>query len=383
MNDAAFLRPWITFAGGVLVFVVLWWARVLFEPIALAVLLTFLLAPIVKALQRWIGRVAAVVMVTVLMAGLAGGMTWGLTRQLGALAEDLPEYRVTILAKLRDFRRAQNGGSLTQIQRTVRDIQAELATTTDPTTARRSAQAPASNWTAAWDLSNYMDPVANALGFAGLVSILVIFMLLEREQLRDKFLKLVGDEQALKTTRALDEAGRRISRYLLIQLTINSIFGVAAGVGLWAIGVPLPLLWGAFATVLRFIPYVGPFMAAAAPVLVAFAALPGWQSPLLVVGLFTVLELITNLILETYFFAGAAGVSQTALLISIAIWTWLWGPLGLVLATPLTVCFVVFGRHIPSMQFITTMMADERVDSEIEDRYESDRRSHAGHSLAH
>ncbi len=187
---------------------------------------------------------------------------------------------------------------------------------------------------------------------------MVIFMLLERRDLRDRLIGLFGHGQLAITTKAFDEAGTRVSRQLLMQSLVNLVYGIAAGVGLYFLGVPYPLVWAALGAALRFIPYVGPVLGAGAPILVSLAALQGWAGPLWVVGLFVVLELFTNLVLETVLYAGAAGVSQVALLVSVAFWTWLWGPLGLLMATPLTVCLVVLGKHVPGLEFVGTLMAD-------------------------
>jgi hypothetical protein len=187
---------------------------------------------------------------------------------------------------------------------------------------------------------------------------MVIFMLLERRDLRNRLIELIGHGQLAITTRAFDEAGTRVSRQLLMQSLVNLLYGVAVGIGLYFLGVPYPLVWATLGAALRFIPYIGPILGAGAPILVSLAALQGWAAPLWVVGLFVVLELFTNLVLETVLYAGAAGVSQVALLASVAFWTWLWGPLGLLLATPLTVCLVVLGKHVPGLEFVGTLMAD-------------------------
>ena len=187
---------------------------------------------------------------------------------------------------------------------------------------------------------------------------MVIFMLLERRALRDRLIGLIGHGQLAITTKAFDEAGTRVSRQLLMQSLVNLVYGIAAGVGLYFLGVPYPLVWAVLAAVLRFIPYLGPVLGAGAPILVSLAATDGWTGPLFVVGLFVVLELFTNLVLETVLYAGAAGVSPVALLASVAFWTWLWGPLGLLMATPLTVCLVVLGKHVPGLEFVGTLLAD-------------------------
>jgi hypothetical protein len=187
---------------------------------------------------------------------------------------------------------------------------------------------------------------------------LVLFMLLDREDLRDRLLRLFGHGQLAVTTKAIDEAGMRVSRQLLLQTIVNVIYGALALGGLYLLGVPYPLFWGAVGAALRFIPYLGPVAAGGGPIVLAMAALPGWTRPLEVAGYYVVLELFTNLVLETVLYAGAAGVSQVALLIAVAFWTWLWGPLGLVLATPLTVCVVVLGKRVPALEFLGTLMSD-------------------------
>lgn len=204
----------------------------------------------------------------------------------------------------------------------------------------------------------WLGPIVVPLGTTGLVLAMVIFMLLERRDLRDRLLGLFGHGRLAVTTKAFDEAGARVSRQLLMQSLVNLIYGIAVGVGLYLLGVPYALVWAALGAALRFIPYIGPVLGAAAPILVSLAALQGWTRPLWVVGLFLGLELFTNLVLETVLYAGAAGVSQVALLVSLAFWTWLWGPLGLLMATPLTVCLIVLGKHIPGLEFVGTLMAD-------------------------
>jgi predicted PurR-regulated permease PerM len=206
---------------------------------------------------------------------------------------------------------------------------------------------------------SWLNPILAPLTTAGLVVTMVIFMLLERRDLRDRLIRLFGLAQLDVTTRAFDEAGARVSRQLLMQALVSVIYGVAAGVGLYVLDVPYPLVWAALGAVLRFVPYVGPLLGAGAPILISLAAADGWVGPLWVVGLFVVLELFTNLVLETVLYAGAAGISSVALLLSVAFWTWLWGPLGLLIATPLTVCLVVLGKHVPGLEFVGTLMAQQ------------------------
>ncbi len=359
MDDSSkTLTRWLTFAGCVLITVILYWAQAVLVPIALAILLTFVLTPPVTWLERWIGRYAAVLTVVLLVMALAGLAGWGLARQLDFLADDLPRYRVNILAKIADVRGAGKGGSVEKLQETIDDIKTDLGKSDTPRGTMARPVVVRSEQVAGFSGFAWLAPIVGRLGTAGLVLVLVIFMLLERRGLRDRLIGIIGRGQLTTTTRALDEAGSRVSRQLLMQSLVNLVYGVIAGLGLYVLGVPYPLVWAALGAALRFIPYLGPVIAAGAPIVVSLAALPGWAGPLSVVALFVVLELFTNLVLETVLYAGAAGVSQVALLVSVAFWTWLWGPLGLLMATPLTVCLVVLGKHVPGLQFVGLLMAD-------------------------
>ena len=352
------LKPWVTFAGCVLVVVVLYWAQAVLVPIALAILLTFVLTPPVTWLQRWIGRIPAVLAMVTLVFTVLGLAGWGLARQMDHLAEDLPRYRVNILAKIADVRGAGKGGSVEKLQETIEDIKTDLGKSEVPRGTVSRPVVVTSEQVAGFSGFAWLGPIVGPLGTAGLVLAMVIFMLLERRDLRDRLIGLFGHGQLAITTKAFDEAGTRVSRQLLMQSLVNLVYGIAAGIGLYFLGVPYPLVWAALGAALRFIPYVGPVLGAGAPILVSLAAAEGWAGPLWVVGLFVVLELFTNLVLETVLYAGAAGVSPVALLASVAFWTWLWGPLGLLMATPLTVCLVVLGKHVPGLEFVGTLLAD-------------------------
>ncbi|HVH58467.1 MAG TPA: AI-2E family transporter [Vicinamibacterales bacterium] len=352
------LKPWVIFAGCVLVIVVLYWAQAVLVPIALAVLLTFVLTPPVNWLERWIGRVPAVLVAVSLVFIVLGLAGWGLARQMDHLADDLPTYRVNILAKIADVRGAGKGGSVEKLQETIEGIRTELGQSSAQTGTASRPVVVTSELVPGFSGFSWLGPLLGPLGTAGLVLAMVIFMLLERRDMRDRLIGLFGHGQLTVTTKAFDEAGTRVSRQLLMQSLVNLVYGIAAGIGLYVLGVPYPFVWAALGAALRFIPYIGPVIGAGAPILVSLAALPGWAGPLWVVGLFVVLELFTNLVLETVLYAGAAGVSQVALLVSLAFWTWLWGPLGLLMATPLTVCLVVLGKHVPGLEFVGLLMAD-------------------------
>jgi predicted PurR-regulated permease PerM len=363
IDDRGALSSWVTFAGCVLVVAVLYWAQVVLVPVSLAVLLTFVLAPPVVWLQRRIGRIPAVLTVVILVFTFAGLAGWGVIRQMSTVGTDISTYRSNIRAKIADVRGAQDDAYLSKFGKAIRELQAEFGMTeaapgtlAKPLVVTTEKAAGPSVAAAAW--LGWLGPLVSPLSTGVFVAMLVLFMLLEREQLRDTILGLVGHGRLARTTKALGDAGARVSRQLLMQTVVNLVYGAIAAAGLWMFGVPYPLFWGAIGAVLRFIPYLGPVTAAAGPVVLAFAALPGWTRPLEVAAFYVALEIFTNMVLETILYAGAMGVSQVALLISIAFWTWLWGPVGLVMATPLTVCLVVLGKHVPGLNFLGTLLSD-------------------------
>jgi len=361
MNDASRdLRRWLNFAGFVLVFGVLYWLQVVFIPLALAVIFALILSPLAGRLQHWIGRVASVLVTVVLFFAVLSLSVWALANQVTHLLSDIPVYKETIIDKLDDVRQLARGGSVDSVQEAIAQIQNTIEQPGVEATsfAVPFVESPGKAWSV-WTFAGVLGPVMGPLATAGLVTVLVIFLLLERDGIRRRLIDLIGHGNLAVTTRAIDEAGRRVSHQLLMQALVSAIYAVGVGVGLYFIGVPYAFLWAALAFFLRFIPYVGPFIAAGAPILVALATLPGWERPLVVIVLFVVLELFTNLVLETYLYAGSAGVSPFALLVALAFWTWLWGPVGLLLGTPLTICVVVLGKHVPRFGAVSAFMAEE------------------------
>jgi predicted PurR-regulated permease PerM len=352
------VRGWIVFAGCVLIVGVLYWAQAVLVPVSLAVLITFVLTPPVTWLQRRIGRVGAVLTVVILVFTFFGLAGYGVYRQMTTMGEELPTYRANIRAKILDVRVAKSGGSVEKLEKTLAQIQGDLGTPKPAAGTTAQPVVVTNDQVAGFSAFSWLGPVVEPLSTAGFVVTLVLFMLLDREDLRDRLIGLFGHGQLAVTTKAMDEAGMRVSRQLLLQTVVNLIYGALALGGLYLLGVPYPLFWGALGAALRFIPYIGPIGAAGGPIVMAMAALPGWTRSLEVAGFYVALELFTNLVLETVLYAGAAGVSQVALLIAVAFWTWLWGPLGLVLATPLTVCVVVLGKRVPALEFLGTLMSD-------------------------
>jgi predicted PurR-regulated permease PerM len=344
-------------------FVLLAVAKEVFIPIALAMLLTFVLAPVVRLLDRRLPHGIAVAVTVVLAFSVIGGVGYLLAAQVTTLAGDLPKYEGTIKRKIREIRRAGRGGSIEKAQSTVKEVIGELQKSDDPKAARKPAPVVVEREppTGLAGVRETLGGLAEALATAGLVAVLVIFMLLERQRLLDRLIRLGGYRSTSVTTKILTDAGERISRYLLMQTLINAGFGLAIGAGLFFIGVPYALLFGVLAAALRFVPYVGAWIAASFPLVMALAVFDGWREPLAVLAVFVGVELTIYLVIEPFLIGHSAGVSPLALLITLAFWTWLWGPVGLVLGTPLTVCLVALGKHVPGMEFVVVLFGDEPV----------------------
>ena len=370
----------------------MYFGRDVLIPVALAALLTFLLAPVVTVLQRWLGRIGAVLLVVLLILAGAGTAAYMLTSQMVDLATKLPDYQQNIQAKLRSFK-FPSSGRFTKFSAAVEELKKDLPgakppESTSPLASTNSennllvetpeVRAPALLPVPVIEKSEnnpihvvrvVLSPLLGPIGTAALVLLLVIFMLLKREDLRSRIIRLIGQGHISATTRAMDDAGSRVARYLLMQLVVNLTYGILVAIGLYFIGVPNALLWGAFATVLRFIPYVGPWIAATLPIALSLAVSPGWTMPLMTVSLFVLLELLSNNILEPWLYGSSTGVTPVALIFAALFWTWLWGPVGLVLATPMTVCLVVMGRHIPRLSFLGVLLSDEQALTPAEDCY--------------
>ena len=353
------MRPIALLIGVVTTVAALRLGREFLVPVAVAGLLTFLLNPIVRFFERRLSRVVSVFLVVVLSFSVIGALAWLLAGQAAGLGEDIPTYRDHLKRKIADIRGASRGSVIEKVQSATKDVVEELKKEAPP---GKPAEKPVpvvvkESAPALWQLPALLE----ALGNVGLVLVLVIFMLLERLQLRDRLIRVVGFGRMATTTKAMDEAARRISHYLTMQTLINGTFGLGVALGMLLIGLPYAFLWGFLAAALRFIPYIGPWAAALLVTLAGLAVFDGWLQPALIVGLFIALELFTNLVLETYFYSQSAGVSQVALLLAIAFWTWLWGAIGLALATPLTVCLFVLAKHVPDLEIISVLMSDEPV----------------------
>lgn len=356
-----------------IIVMVLYFGREIIIPIALAVLLSFVLAPLVALLQRLrIPRGLGVVSVVVIAFALIFAMGSLLATQLAQLAGDLPRYQSTISEKIQSFRETTAGrGTLERASSMLKDLSKELdkpkeaasslGTVATPKTAPLKpvpveVLQPAPG--ALESLQTLISPLLHPLATTGIIVIFVIFILLQREDLRNRLIRLAGSEDLQRTTAALDDAASRLSRLFLIQLLLNGSFGIVIGIGLWLIGIPSAILWGILAAVLRFVPYIGAIIAAAFPLVLAVAVDPTWTMLLWTIALFVVVEPVVGHMLEPMIYGHSTGLSPVAVVASATFWTALWGPIGLVLATPLTVCLVVLGRHVERLEFLDIMFGD-------------------------
>ncbi len=369
-------------AGAIVLFgtiAALYFTREILIPFAFALTLTFVLTPVVAFLQRLrIGRVLSVLTTILISVALAGGIGWIIASQLVDVANQLPLYRQNIHAKIEGFHLPVTG-QLGHAAESVQEIVRELTSPSAPSPGAppqgqnrkqpnappapvspipvRVVQAPTSGWTELRDLGT---PVLAPLGRAGIVVIFAAFMLLKREDLRNRLLRLAGLGQLNLMTQALDDASGRVSRYLLMQFLVNASFGTLFGVGLYCIGVPNAALWGVVAAILRYVPYVGTPVAAMLPIALSLAVFDGWLRPLLVLLLVAGLELIVANVVEPWLYGTHVGISSLALLVTAVFWAVLWGPAGLILSTPLTVCVVVLGRYVPQLSFLHILLGDEQ-----------------------
>ena len=345
----------------------LYLAKGVLAPMALAVLLSFLLSPVCDWLERLrLGRIPAVLVTVIVGFTVLGAAAWTAVVQVTDLAPKLPEYESNLKAKLQSTN-ARVSAALSKATSTAQGMsenlpqigpaQAPQGTTEWPYSVRVVSK-PASPLQV---FGGMFGTVLEVLGSAGMVFILVVFFLVRRDDLRDRFIRLVGKGDVTVTTQMLEDAGTRVSHYLATEFLINALFGAAVGVGLYLIGVPNAVLWGILATTLRFIPYIGPWIAAAMPIGLSMAISGDWVAPGLTIGLFVVLELISNNVLEPWLYGKNTGVSTVAVLLAAVFWTWLWGVVGLLLATPLTVCLLVIGKHVPQLAFLDTLLGDQPV----------------------
>ncbi len=357
-----------TLLAVVIVVAVLLFAREVFIPLALGMLLAFLLAPLVFRLCHWgIPRVPAVLSAVVFSFILLGIIGAFMASQLTDLAHKLPEYQHNVHQKLESIRSSGSGFVIraTRILQNFGDELKPAQPAQNQNQGKGDKPVPVeirrNNFSPVEIIQKVLGSIVSVLLTAVIVIVFVIFMLFQQEDLRDRLIRLVGARRINTTTKALDEAGARVSRYLLAQLVINSGYGLLAGIALWLLGVPNPVLWGITAALFRYIPYLGIWIAAVMPAAVAFAVEPGWVKLPAIFGVYFGIDLLMYNFAEPFLYGSSTGVSPLAILVAAVFWTWLWGPVGLLLSTPLTVCVVVIGRYVPSLEFLGVMLGDEAV----------------------
>jgi predicted PurR-regulated permease PerM/acyl-coenzyme A thioesterase PaaI-like protein len=358
---------------GAIVIAGLYFGQEVLLPLALAILLSFVLTPPLLLLRRLkVPRVLAVAIVVITAFAIIGGLGWLISREATKLAADLPNYRLTLSEKIQSLRQGTSesqvmkkaGDVLSDLQAELDQPQVEPATPEVGEPADRPEQEPIpveirEPEPTGLDLYRVIaGTVLPPLATAGIVLLFVVFILLQREDLRDRLIRLFGGSDLQRATSTMSDAATRLSRYFLSQVLINSAYGVFIGLALWAIGMPSPVAWGVVAMLMRFVPYVGSYIAAAGPALVAAAIDPGWTMVLMVIGLYVVGELTMGQVVEPQVFGRGTGVTPIAVIGSTIFWTWLWGPLGLLIAMPITVCLAVLGRHVEGLHFLEVLLGD-------------------------
>ena len=360
-----------TLNAGAVVVAALYFGRELIVPLVLAVLLAFVLAPAVVLLQRArLGKAPAVLTAVALAFTIIAGVGAIVGGQATTLAGSLPSYQATIQEKLRSLtvgtellehltnsiRVLLSGGGAGETALNVGPAQAGVEVTPSSSSIGPTGDLGAPS--ALVVVRTFAQPLFGPLASVGVVVVFVIFVLLSREDLRDRLVRLVGRKDLHRTILAMNDAARRLSRYFLIQLALNTGFGTFIAAGLWFAGLPNPLLWGILAGLMRFVPFIGSFIALVPPFLLALAVTPGWSLALEVLALFMLSDLVMGQIIEPLLYGHSTGLSPIAVILSAAFWTFLWGPVGLLIATPLTVCLVVIGRHVDSLTFLEVMLGD-------------------------
>ncbi|SEN44519.1 Predicted PurR-regulated permease PerM [Sphingomonas gellani] len=396
-SSAPELRSLLGVVVGTLVVAALYFGREVLIPITLAVLLSFVLSPLVNLLQRLrLWRAPAVMLAILAALSVLGSVGVLIGSQAAALTDNAPQYARTVEQKVEGVR----GYALAKLSAVTslggashRPAQVQPA----PNQPGLNGQAPRStangqrpvpvevvqSETSPFAIARtVLAPVLGPLETTVIVLIVAIFILLQREDLRDRFIRLFGSNDLHRTTRAMDDAGRRLSRYFLSQLAVNTCFGLVIGLGLWAIGVPSPAMWGVMAGMLRFVPYVGSLLAAIAPAALAAAVDPGWTMAIEVVVLFVAVEPLTGYVVEPLLYGHSTGLSPVSVIVAAIFWTWLWGPIGLIMSTPLTLILVVMGRHVKSLEFFDVLLGDRPALTPVESFYQRVLASNPDEALA-
>lgn len=359
-----------TLAATIVVCAVLYVGKDLFLPMAIGMLFAFILSPLVTVLRKWtgLGDTAAVI-TTALAASVSVIAFLGVvTYQLTLIGTNLPTYQGNVLAKIDGLLTTGNDNEVVarmrdmfdKISARLEDAQESAASPPGPSGNEKVMEvAVVERTTFRTIIQSVIMPVVGPVAVFGLIWVIVIFALLERGALRDKMVQLTGGTNIVASSRLLAEAGGRVSQYLLAQLLVNVIYAVPIGIGLWVIGVPNAMFFSLVTLVMRFVPFIGSALSALLPLLMAFAVSPDWSLVLWTGALFLAVELITSNVIEPWFYGQRTGLSSLSIIVAAMFWTWLWGPMGLIMATPLTVCLVVLGNHLPSMRVFSVLLGDK------------------------
>ena len=366
----------------VMVVATLYFGREVLVPVTLALLLAFILAPLVELLRRiGLGRVPSVLLGVIVALGVVLAIGGVIGAQIAQLTTGLPRYVSTVETKIESVK-SFTVGCITQLADRIGPASksnaggepsapASASSTSAPAPAQPAPPAATQSSSSPWSIAaGYLETVLSPLETFGIVFVVAVFALLQREDLRDRLIRLVGSDDLHRTTQAIDEGGRRLSKYFLTQLSINTMFGLVVGLGLLIIGVPNPVLWGILSALLRFVPYVGSFIAAVLPMGLAAAIVPGWSLVLWTLALYLVVEGVTGQIVEPMVYGHSTGLSPFSVVVAAIFWSWLWGPVGLILSTPLTLCLVVLGRHVKRLEFLDVMLGDQPALTPVESFYQ-------------
>jgi predicted PurR-regulated permease PerM len=380
------IRSLLSLAVAAVVVAALYFGQDVLIPITLAVLLSFVLSPLVDLLQRiGLWRAPAVILSVLAALGVMALVGTLIASQATSLTVNAPSYARTIEAKVQGVR----SFAIDRLAAITREVGGKRAADAITPGGSAAGVAPASApalapgerrpvlvevaepQTSPFVIARtILEPILGPLETTIIVLVVAIFVLLQKEDLRDRFIRLFGSNDLHRTTMAMDDAGERLSRYFLSQLAVNTCFGIVVTLGLWALGIPSPAMWGILAGLLRFVPYIGSFLAAVAPIALAAAIDPGWTLVIWTALLFVVVEPLTGYVVEPFLYGHSTGLSPVSVIVAAVFWTWIWGPIGLILSTPLTLCLVVMGRHVKSLEFFDVLLGDRPALSAVESFYQ-------------
>ena len=345
-----------------IIFLFLYLGREILQPLAIAALLGFVLTPLTKRLRSsGIPRIPAVLLSVLFAIAIIAALGSTIALQVSQLAQELPKYELNLRNKIRSLSSGSlSSGPLERAASTLKKLQGDIEKSpADASKSQGTVEVRSAEPTPIQSMVSIVQPLLSPLATTALTILFLMFILLQREDIRDRFLRLAGTSDLRRSTAALDDAAARLSRYFLMQTLLNAGFGAVIGLGLWIIGIPNAALWAILAGLMRYVPFIGTIIGAVFPIVIAAAVDPGWTMVISTAVLFIISEPIAGQVVEPVLYGQHTGLSPVAIIISTLFWALLWGPVGLLLATPLTVCLVVLGRHIEALKFIEVLLGDE------------------------